>query len=99
MMNITQRVKLAHKQMVIDFQGSRLTNLSDHPLKLELEEKALLFDKDNLEVYLYFRGLWRRKIRISYPENAKAELKQKKLLLLKLNKIKKKLKLQVQINY
>ena len=29
MMNITQRVKLAHKQMVIDFQGSRLNDLSD----------------------------------------------------------------------
>ena len=79
MMNITQRVKLAHKQMVIDFQGSRLNDLSDCPLKLEREGKALLFDKDKLELYLFFRGLWRRKIRISYPENAKAELRQEKL--------------------
>ena len=79
MMNITQRVKRAEKQVVVDLQGSRLTDLPDHPFKLELEGKALLFEKDKLEVYLFFRGLWRRKIRISYPENAKAELKQKKL--------------------
>lgn len=69
-----EKLVRAQRKVASDMSDSRLKEIPVGVPWIGNAEKVLMFHSGRLEVYVFCRGLWRRKIRINYARNVHAEV-------------------------